>query len=279
MAGVVLATSAAPTIFPSYKLGDNLFIDGGIVANNPSCVAFAHEKTLWPNEEILLLSIGTGSFNRPLPSSSTNWGKAQWVNPLIDCLFDGSAQAVDDFFRHAHLNNYLRLQGNLSELTERLDVTTEIALKGLEGIAMGIVQNREKDMLDFLSKLKDAGKVLDGKITRPLDGSRVPLGAVEVNGTISNYRDEILYLFTGKLGKFWPSRRIIPDKGHWSGDVNVGRTAYNVTISLVNVDRQLADYIEFYLANNASLSHPGMEISKFDKWLDRIEVTLDHRPF
>jgi hypothetical protein len=277
MSEVALATSAAPTIFPAYKLGENLFIDGGIVANNPSCVAFAHAKTLWPKEEVLLLSIGTGSFNRPLPSSSVNWGKAQWISPLIDCLFDGSAQAVDDFFRHAHLHNYLRLQGNLNELTERLDVTTESAMKGLESIAIGIVQTQEKGIFDFLSKLKDAGSVLGGKITRPLDGRLVRLGALEVEGTISSHRDEILYLFTGKLGKYWPSARVVPENGNWASNVNVGHAAIDATITLARVDKELANYIEFYRRNAAALSHPGMEINNLSDTLDIVSIRLDHR--
>ena len=278
MREVAVATSAAPTYFPSCKLGDHILVDGGLVANNPACVGFAHAKHLWPDEDILLLSIGTGSLNRPL-CSTLNWGKAQWVRPLIDCLFDGTSQATDDFFRHAHLRNYLRLQGNLSELTESLDGATEVAMSGLEGIAIGIVKGHEGPIIDFLERLKEAGQPFEAKITRPQNGRLVSLGSLAVEGTAKNYHKQILYLFTGNNGKYWPSSRLKPENGNWFSSVHVGFDEPNATVSLVKVEKPLEDYIEFYRANAAKLSYPGMQIHDLDKYsIDRIRVNLDHRP-
>lgn len=37
---VALATSAAPTYFPAHKIGDEIFVDGGLWANNPILIGF-----------------------------------------------------------------------------------------------------------------------------------------------------------------------------------------------------------------------------------------------
>lgn len=78
-----LATCAAPTYFPSHKN----FIDGGVVANNPSMISMIYAmKYLKPRplfKNIKILSIGTGSDMNKLSESTRGWGALQWaVNPL-----------------------------------------------------------------------------------------------------------------------------------------------------------------------------------------------------
>jgi patatin-like phospholipase/acyl hydrolase len=59
---VCVATSAAPLYFPSYCFGGNRWVDGGVVANNPSVYAHA-EASLYvdnPKTDILHISLSTG---------------------------------------------------------------------------------------------------------------------------------------------------------------------------------------------------------------------------
>lgn len=80
---VALRSSAAPFYFPSYQG----YVDGFVVANNPSMCALAqvlnaHAADL---DEIILLSVGTGLNPRYIDSKKSNWGWARWmvqVNPL-----------------------------------------------------------------------------------------------------------------------------------------------------------------------------------------------------
>jgi uncharacterized protein len=64
MRDVARATSAAQTFFPPHKINiDNDYyslIDAGVGMNNPSFVAYFKAKALWPNDDILLISLGTG---------------------------------------------------------------------------------------------------------------------------------------------------------------------------------------------------------------------------
>ena len=86
---VALRTSAAPTYFPSYQG----FVDGGVIANNPSMVALA--QALNPDtggqkaEDVRLLSIGTGDRLRFIRGQTHDWGFVQWAMPLAQLIVEG----------------------------------------------------------------------------------------------------------------------------------------------------------------------------------------------
>lgn len=58
------ATSAAPTYFEPARIRINMMlqplIDGGLNLNNPAMSAYAEARLLWPDDEILVVSVGTG---------------------------------------------------------------------------------------------------------------------------------------------------------------------------------------------------------------------------
>ncbi|EDV25914.1 uncharacterized protein TRIADDRAFT_3592, partial [Trichoplax adhaerens] len=59
----VRASAAAPGYFQEYKIGNNVFLDGGLVSNNPAAVALHECKLLWPDTPIkCLVSLGTGYY-------------------------------------------------------------------------------------------------------------------------------------------------------------------------------------------------------------------------
>ena len=89
---VALYTSAAPTYFPSV----DGYIDGGVYANNPAMCALAQTRDgryspTPPIDEVLLLSLGTGTSLQYIKGKSHDWGYAQWVKPLISLMLDGTA--------------------------------------------------------------------------------------------------------------------------------------------------------------------------------------------
>lgn len=73
---VALSTSAAPTYFDPHLLKrGSLMVDGGLVANGPSLIAY-HEATQflsWPANETHILSVGTMGTQTSLASKS-GWG-------------------------------------------------------------------------------------------------------------------------------------------------------------------------------------------------------------
>ena len=58
---VAMSTSAAPLYFPSWSIGTDLYIDGGVVQNNPAGLALNIAKAKKPTaKRYCVLSIGTG---------------------------------------------------------------------------------------------------------------------------------------------------------------------------------------------------------------------------
>lgn len=208
---IAMGTSAAPTYFPPVKVGNHVVIDGGVVANNPACAAYAHAKKLWPDEEILLVSLGTGTLTKFIAQDQAEgWGTYSWARPLIDCVFDGTAKATEDFFRIGQQpRHYWRFQGGLSEVTDTLDGVSEASLAGLEQVAQGIMRGRDREVLDLIESLKkNEGSKLTAQISWPHKEATVPPGPCLVNGSVMDYKNDLLYLFTGKDGRYWPSSRI-----------------------------------------------------------------------
>src|SRR6185436_3125915 len=71
------ATSAAPSFFPSSRT----YVDGGVMANNPSMCALAQAlKAGAALDEIALLSLGTGLNPKFLKGENLNWGSLRWVH-------------------------------------------------------------------------------------------------------------------------------------------------------------------------------------------------------
>ncbi|MGE4158884.1 MAG: patatin-like phospholipase family protein [Planctomycetota bacterium] len=110
-AHVALATSAAPTYFPSWEG----FIDGGVVAANPSMAALAQTQDArsFPKRPALsrlrLLSLGTGVSLKSIEGREHDWGKLQWVSPLIEIMFSGVSGVADFQCRQILGDHYHRL--------------------------------------------------------------------------------------------------------------------------------------------------------------------------
>lgn len=121
-----LASSAAPTYFPAQKVtlargNKRYLIDGGVSANNPSCLGLAeginlrNKRSLMDLGEIQLISMGTGSSTRNLTKTVVgNKGALSWAGAILDVMFDGSSDA-NDYIAEQILDDksYVRLQFEL----------------------------------------------------------------------------------------------------------------------------------------------------------------------
>ena len=110
---VAMSTSAAPTYFPSY----GVYVDGGVIANNPSMAAVvqaldgrnqAGERATL--DGIKLLSVGTGASLQYIEGQDHDWGDAQWIKPILNVMMDGGVGVAD--FECAQLlgDRYCRLE-------------------------------------------------------------------------------------------------------------------------------------------------------------------------
>ncbi len=92
---VAMATSAAPTFFPAYRLsGDGVrLIDGGVWANNPAMVGLTEAVSLFERRlcDVRVLSVGTTSGAQARPRRLDNAGIVRWATgqSIVDMLLAG----------------------------------------------------------------------------------------------------------------------------------------------------------------------------------------------
>ena len=131
------ATSAAPLYFPTAKVaGDEVrwLIDGGVIANNPAMCAYAEAKKLWPDDEVRMLSVGTGSINRPIDGeASQDYGALGWINhDLMGITMD---ESVVEYQSQVILgNNYLRVNSELIGVKDDMDDVSQKNIDDLKGL-------------------------------------------------------------------------------------------------------------------------------------------------
>ncbi|PTL56582.1 patatin [Paraconexibacter algicola] len=143
---VARATAAAPTYFEplAWRSPDGgparSLVDGGVFATNPALCAYAEAERLAPGEPHVVLSLGTGSAQRPIRhEDARGWGLARWIRPVIDIVFDGVADTVEYQLEHLLGERQLRLQ---------LDLPRDVALDDASPAALATLDAVAQDLLD-----------------------------------------------------------------------------------------------------------------------------------
>jgi predicted acylesterase/phospholipase RssA len=140
------ASSAAPSYFEPVRVGGATLLDGGVFATNPAMCAFA----LAGGDVELLVSVGTGEHTRRLPYEKVrDWGRIEWLRPVLDVVFDGTADAVDIQLDALMGASYVRFQTPLDEASDDLDDVTPENLAALEREAERLIAAHD-DQIDRL---------------------------------------------------------------------------------------------------------------------------------
>jgi hypothetical protein len=101
---VAMATAAAPTYFPTYRLASGIpLVDGGTWANNPIAIAVVEAIGIlgWSADELRVLSIGCTS--TPLAfdwSSAQSLGKLGWASKIVDVFMLGQSSGAMGMAMH-----------------------------------------------------------------------------------------------------------------------------------------------------------------------------------
>ncbi|WP_419214433.1 patatin-like phospholipase family protein [Wolbachia endosymbiont of Rhagoletis cingulata] len=141
------AATAAPTYFIPKHLKINqkemVLVDGGVFANNPAACAYASGKRLFPNDDILLLSIGTGRTDRSI-ANSKRLGKIGWIKPLIHVMFSSSLDAVNYQLNQVIADKYIRIQSQLKIASPDMDNITSKNIKSLQQEAKAMIEDNQE---------------------------------------------------------------------------------------------------------------------------------------
>jgi uncharacterized protein len=141
---IARATSAAPSYFEvpkiqSFTNESYVLVDGGVFANNPALCAYAEVRSKFkisderPDrgptaKDMVILSLGTGQTKKKYPYKEVkNWGKVEWVQPLMNILMTGVSetvnyQMVQIFDSIEKPNQYLRITPDLIDEKKPLPI-------------------------------------------------------------------------------------------------------------------------------------------------------------
>jgi patatin-like phospholipase/acyl hydrolase len=182
LADAGLATSAAPTYFPSHEIDGRALVDGGVFAANPVIVAIVEalkrlddEPGHLDQDDLLVVSIGTGLHEDGYEQSKVRrWGRLGWIlpqngePPILGAVLGGAADGADHW-AHTLLNHpkdphiqpadlghgprYFRLQQELSTSVALDDASEKALTEILPGIARGLIASHEAEISQIVERL------------------------------------------------------------------------------------------------------------------------------
>jgi patatin-like phospholipase/acyl hydrolase len=153
--GVALATSAAPTYFPTYRSASGLpLIDGGLWANNPVGIAAVEGISMlgWRMGDFKMLSIGCTEEPldvRQVPGKS--WGLSRWAPRIIEVMQRAQSSSSLGIAQHlAGHENVVRISPTVPRQRYGLDVAAQIS--ELEGFGDEEARRRMPALSDFFKE-------------------------------------------------------------------------------------------------------------------------------
>lgn len=169
MKDVARSTSAAPTFFTAAKINnmageEHLFVDGGIIANNPAMAAFIRAKSLFPQaRKITLLSLGTGHSSQDNLSEKQGGGLIGWAPVIASVMMDGVSdlnhhllQELSESSSSENKFTYIRLQPTLTKQRSEMDNVSEDNINYLLAVAKNVIRDNKPVLSRFSDNLAEA---------------------------------------------------------------------------------------------------------------------------
>ncbi len=175
---VARATSAAPTYFKPARVWNVLgapfdLIDGGLYANNPALCAYAEarkidfsklderKKDKPAAEDMLIISLGTGSVKSPYPYEKMEGaGAIAWIEPVIDILMSSNSETIDyivkqmfETLQPADCEDYYRLEPPLLNAESAMDNAAPENIKNLKADAYEFISRNVSTIDEIAEKL------------------------------------------------------------------------------------------------------------------------------
>jgi patatin-like phospholipase/acyl hydrolase len=168
---VARATSAAPIYFKASQITSMSghvysFIDGGLVANNPTMCGLTDVMKLYANgskalqvEDVVILSMGTGIKKTPIEyKNAREFGALGWIKPILHIQSSANNETVDyqvaQLYKNAGVpEQYLRLSPILSTASSELDDASPENLKALQDAGAKCVEEYQKQINSMVDKI------------------------------------------------------------------------------------------------------------------------------
>jgi predicted acylesterase/phospholipase RssA len=141
---VALATSAAPTFFQPHIVGDNSYVDGGLIANAPDIVALTEAmRSLGATlEDIHVCCIGTAASSRTGKAAGSAPGKIGWGirHGVIELIMDSQSALIADQLDTLGPASVLRIDRRPARTISLDDIAPATAIE-LVGLADSAVED------------------------------------------------------------------------------------------------------------------------------------------
>lgn len=156
---VALATSAAPTYFPPHRIGNRVYVDGGLVANAPDLVVLTEASRIFGSrlEDCHLLSVGTAGALRDGAVEGAP-GKIGWLtrHTIIDLIMTAQEALAIDQVRCLRPSTFLRIDAT-PPVPIKLDDTSAKATEMIIALAQSAIEHiqhtQKSEWRRFLSYL------------------------------------------------------------------------------------------------------------------------------
>ena len=171
VAYICRATSAAPTYFPPLQNGDTgCFVDGGVAANDPALCALAEAILLSkPGDDFLVVSIGTGKYERPYSYKQLSGFRLwNWAQPILDILMDSQPQVTNYQLEkllqlqlpqqyHERISQAMRrfytFDAQLDDSTDAMDNADMCNMKALQALGIRLETDNQADFEHMCDRL------------------------------------------------------------------------------------------------------------------------------
>ncbi|MEM6614744.1 MAG: patatin-like phospholipase family protein [Cyanobacteria bacterium P01_C01_bin.72] len=153
----VMASSSVPKTHPLHEINGSYFTDGGVFASSPALLAYSEAKARWGDEELVLVSLGTG-----IPKVVPETGKPDdniswWLKNIFKIFLDGQEESVDNALTNIANNpsnklTYFRFD---CEVEGKKGAETEVkVLEKASEIMRTELSNRAADFSQMINKLR-----------------------------------------------------------------------------------------------------------------------------
>ena len=144
----LLSTTAAPTYFPTHRVRERLYVDGGLIANAPDLVAVAETLRRFGCrlEDVWALSVGTAAAAHRAPRSARGAGLLEWIvwKGLVQMTLSAQEQLAVDQCGVLLADRYVRVDHPTAESDRRhlrLDSASEESTRILRCAARATVDS------------------------------------------------------------------------------------------------------------------------------------------